>query len=86
MKTVTVAEATNDLARLRADVERGEEITIAREGKPVACLHGVSAPIPLTPRRLGLLARLGWIAQDFNESKAPAEVADWEDAPLTSST
>ena len=59
MKTVSIADATNDLAGLLADVERGEEITIAREGEPVACLHRISAATPAAPRRLGLLAGQG---------------------------
>lgn len=84
MKTVTIAEATNDLPRLLAEVELGEEITIARDGNPVACLHRLGEPAATAPRRLGLLEGQGWISPDFNEPMPEAELASWEDAPLTS--
>lgn len=38
MKTVDVAQAVADLASLLAEVEGGEEVVIARDGKPVARL------------------------------------------------
>ena len=38
MKQVNVHEAKTHLSRLLARVEKGEEITIARSGKPVARL------------------------------------------------
>lgn len=40
MKTVGVSEAKTHLAQLLDDVERGEEITITRHGRPVAKLIG----------------------------------------------
>ncbi len=38
MTTVNVHEAKSQLSRLLAQVEAGEEVTIARNGKPVARL------------------------------------------------
>ncbi len=35
-KTVNVHDAKTHLSKLLADVERGEEVVIARRGKPVA--------------------------------------------------
>lgn len=52
MKTVNVHEAKTTLSALLNEVERGEEVTIARNGKPVAKL------VRLTPskrRQPGLL-------------------------------
>ena len=43
MKTVNVHEAKTTLSALLAEVERGEEITIARNGTPVAKLVRVTA-------------------------------------------
>lgn len=40
MKTVGVSEAKAHLAQLLDDVERGEEVTITRHGRPVARLVG----------------------------------------------
>ncbi len=44
MKQVNVHEAKTQLSRLLEEVERGERITIARNGKPVAVLSAVPAP------------------------------------------
>lgn len=44
MKTVNVLEARNNLSALLAEVERGEEIVIARRGHPVARLVAVQEP------------------------------------------
>lgn len=38
MKTVNIHEAKTNLSRLLAQVEAGEEVVIARNGKPVARL------------------------------------------------
>jgi prevent-host-death family protein len=63
-KTVNVHEAKTHLSRLLEAVEAGEEIIIARAGKPVARL----APLeePRQPRRPGALAGQIWIAEDFD--------------------
>lgn len=45
MTTVNTHEAKTHLSRLLARVEQGEEITIARDGKPVAKL------VPCEPKR-----------------------------------
>ena len=54
-ETVNVYEAKTHLSRLLERVEAGEEVVIARAGKPVAKL----VPIPTTgKRRLGLLSHI----------------------------
>lgn len=61
MKTINVHEAKSTLSVLLADVERGEEVTIARNGTPVAKLVRVTQAQPREP---GLLRGLpGW--KDF---------------------
>jgi len=63
MDTVNIHEAKTQLSRLIERVCAGEEIIIARSGKPVARL----APLaPRRPRRLGLLKGKIWVAKDFN--------------------
>ena len=56
MKQVNVHEAKSQLSQLLADVEAGEEVVIARAGKPVARLMLVEAEperkIYRTPGRL----------------------------------
>ena len=64
MKTVSVQEAKANLSRLLQGVEAGEEITIAREGTPVARLVPFTARLPRVPGRLkGQIV----IADDFDD-------------------
>ncbi|MFQ5789975.1 MAG: type II toxin-antitoxin system Phd/YefM family antitoxin [Acidobacteriota bacterium] len=51
METVNIHKAKTHLSRLLERVEQGEEIVIARNGKPVARL----VPVPGRPRRPGRL-------------------------------
>ena len=71
MKTVNVHEAKTHLSRLLAEVAAGEEIVIARAGKPVARL------VPVTGRRaervLGADAGRVVIDDDF-DAPLPDEV------------
>jgi prevent-host-death family protein len=61
-ETVNVYEAKTHLSRLLDRVAAGEEIVIARAGKPVAKL----VPLPATePRRPGRLAHLGCPPDSF---------------------
>lgn len=65
MKTVNVHEAKTHLSRLLAEVEAGEEIVIARAGKPVARLTAAES-VPISRRRLGTLAGRATIPPDFD--------------------
>ncbi len=62
---VNVQEAKTQLSRLLARVEQGEEVIIARRGRPIARLS------PLTPRSekrtLGWDRGRGAIAPDFDD-------------------
>lgn len=55
MKVVNVHEAKSTLSSLLAEVEEGEEIVIARNGKPIAKLSRVE---PVPRREPGILRRL----------------------------
>lgn len=63
-KTVNVHEAKTHFSKLLGRVEQGEEIVIARAGRPVARLS------PITPastkRVLGSARGQVWIAEDFD--------------------
>jgi prevent-host-death family protein len=64
MRTVNIHEAKTHLSRLVEEVEAGQEILIARAGKPVARL----APLAKAAkrRRPGAMAGHLWIAKDFD--------------------
>jgi len=64
MDTVNIHQAKTQLSRLIERVCAGEEIIIARGGKPVARL----APLVRSakPRTPGLLKGKIWVAKDFN--------------------
>jgi prevent-host-death family protein len=59
-----VSEAKAELSSLLAKVEEGEEVIIARNGKPIARL--VAYQKRKEPRKLGLMAGQMWIADDFD--------------------
>ena len=54
MKTVNMHEAKTHLSRLVEEAAAGEDIVIARAGKPLVRLVAFAAPAG--PRQLGLLA------------------------------
>jgi prevent-host-death family protein len=64
MKQVNVHEAKTRLSRLLQEVEDGEEIVIARNGKPVARL--VRHQPAREPRKPGSAKGKIWIAPDFD--------------------
>lgn len=73
-------DAKTRLSELLAMVERGEELVIAKAGRPVARLVKIERP---TKRRLGFVR--GRLPDDFLEPMGEEDLAEWE-APLTSST
>jgi prevent-host-death family protein len=64
-EVVNVHEAKTHLSRLLERVERGEEIVVARAGKPVARL----VPVEPVPRRRPIGKYRGeiWVSEDFDE-------------------
>lgn len=74
-KTVNVHEAKTHLSKLLERVEAGEEVVIARAGRPVARL------IPFAragKRTLGRDAGRGFIAPDFDAPLPDDVIADFE--------
>lgn len=65
MLQVNIHEAKTNLSRLLEKVSAGEEIVIARAGKPIARLVPWGAK--RSPRRLGLFAGQIHIHEDFDE-------------------
>jgi prevent-host-death family protein len=73
-KSVNVHDAKTHLSRLLERVEAGEEITLARAGRPVARL--VPYVRRSEPRPLGLLKGKITYAPDWDSPEVNAEIAD----------
>ena len=71
-------DAKTNLSRLVEEVEAGEDVVIARAGKPVARL--VPYVEQRKPRVPGRWKGQVWMAPDFDET--PQEILDALDAPL----
>jgi prevent-host-death family protein len=65
MKPVNIHDAKTHLSRLIDRAAKGEEITIARPGKPVAKL--VAYRPPMERRVPGAWSGQVWMAADFDE-------------------
>ncbi|MCY4574859.1 MAG: type II toxin-antitoxin system Phd/YefM family antitoxin [Gemmatimonadetes bacterium] len=77
MSTVNVHEAKTHLSRLLVRVEAGEEIVIARSGKPVARLVAHRAARPV--RRFGALRGRLTVDDSFFDPLPESELAAWEE-------
>lgn len=70
---VNVQEAKTRLSELLGRVERGEDVVIARAGRPIAHLTAV-APVPR--REFGFMELT--VPESFFEPLAEEELAGWE--------
>ena len=83
-RQVTLNEAKARLAQLVEDAARGEEIVIAKNGKPlVKIISAVPAeaavpPRPKEPRKLGQLKGKVGLAPDFDAADAEIEKLFYE--------
>lgn len=75
MTTVNIHAAKTHFSELIAAVERGEEVIVARRGKPVAKL--VPCEGEVREVRLGTFAGLGVIHPSFYDEMTEEELADW---------
>jgi prevent-host-death family protein len=77
-KTVNIHTAKTTLSKLIAAVEEGEEVVIARAGKPVARLVAAkkkkAGSKPKINRKPGFMKGKIWIAPDF-DSPLPEDIA-----------
>jgi prevent-host-death family protein len=77
MRPVNIHEAKTHFSRLIERVERGEEVVIARGGKPVARL----VPLDGRPRDLGRMRGRIRVADDFDAPLPPEVLAGFTGAP-----
>lgn len=81
MSQVNIHEAKTHLSRLVEKAAKGEEIVIAKAGKPKAKLVPITKP-GAGKRKPGRLKGKIWIADDFDAPLTEAQLAQWYDAPL----
>ena len=75
VKIVNVHDAKTNLSHLLAEVERGEEIVIARAGTPCARL----VPVRTDERQLDTMAeRWPRLDDEFFAPLDDADLADWD--------
>jgi prevent-host-death family protein len=73
MRTINIHEAKTHLSRLVEEVSAGEELTIAKAGKPLARLVPIKTPKQV--RTPGFLKGKMRIASDF-DAPLPSELLD----------
>ncbi len=71
MRQINIHEAKTQLSRLVEDVAAGDEIIIAKAGKPMARLTALEPPS--APRRFGMLKGKIHVADDF-DAPLPDEI------------
>jgi len=67
MQTVNIHEAKTNLSRLLEAVEAGEEVVIARAGKPVATLTAYKPPRNKIAPPGSMQGQDWWMSDDFDE-------------------
>jgi prevent-host-death family protein len=78
-RQVTLSEAKAKFSQLVEDAARGEEIVIAKNGKPLVKLvaavpvDAAAPPAPKGKRKLGQLKGKVWLAPDFDAYDAEIE-------------
>jgi len=75
MVVVNVHQAKTQLSRLLAQVEAGEEVVVARRGKPVARLVAYE---PRSKRRPDVLKGQVNIPDSFSDPLPEEELKSWE--------
>lgn len=83
---VNIAEAKAKLSELVARAEAGEEVVIARHGKPVVTLTAKTEPAAKKRRVLGLWAHLDLHPADATFFEPDPEIEAWLDKPIVPET
>lgn len=81
MSQINIHQAKTQLSRLVERAAKGEEIIIAKAGKPVAKLTAIGKT-PRTPRQPGILKGKLWIADDFDAPLPEEELDAWHRGKL----
>ena len=74
MRTFNIHDAKTHFSQLLSAAMAGEEIIIAKAGKPFIRLMPISTP----PRKPGALKGKGYISDEFFEPLPEDEIKTWE--------
>ena len=81
--TFNIHETKTHLSRILQQMEAGHEITIARAGKPVACLIPAKTATKEKPRRIGFLKGQISYTEDWDSPATNAAIyGDWYEKSL----
>jgi prevent-host-death family protein len=80
MPTFNIFEAKTQLSKLVGMAENGQDVIIARAGKPVVRVTKLEPA--KRPIRYGGLKGKIWIADDFDAPLPPEVLAEFEDGPI----
>ena len=81
MYQINIHQAKTQLSKLVEEAAQGEEIIIAKAGKPMARLVALDQAEHKTRQSGGLKGQI-WIADNFDEAMNAEELALWHDAPI----
>ncbi|OGA22452.1 MAG: antitoxin [Betaproteobacteria bacterium RIFCSPLOWO2_02_FULL_65_24] len=76
MPQVNIHQAKTHLSRLVEKAAQGEEIVIAKSGKPIARLVALEKP-KQAKRKPGALKGRGWVAPDFDAPLPQTLLRQW---------
>lgn len=76
MATVNIAEAKAQLSDLVARASQGEEITLARHGRPIARLMPLAEVVPAAPDRGFGIGRADITIPDDFDEPLPADILE----------
>ena len=79
---INIAQAKARLSELVALAEAGEEVVIARGGKPVVTLTPRAGPADMTPRKLGVWADAGPLTDPDLFLRPDPELESLSDLPI----
>jgi prevent-host-death family protein len=81
MYQINIHQAKTQLSKLVEEAAQGEEIIIAKSGKPIAKLVPLSEATAKVRKPGGLKGQI-WLADDFDAPMSEEELALWYEGPI----
>ena len=81
MYQINIHQAKTQLSKLVEEAAQGQDIIIAKAGKPIAKLVALEKK-PQTPRKPGGLKGKIWMSDDFDAPMNDEELTLWQDTSI----